>query len=108
MTNQLKNGYVYIMSNKWRTTFYIGVTNDLMARAGQHQQGNAIGFVKRYQLHDLIYFEHFTDMRHAIMREKQIKNWHREWKINLIKQMNPNLDNLKDKIFGEDAETSSA
>ena len=104
----MKNGYVYIMSNKWRTTFYTGVTGNILKRIGEHQPDHATGFVKRYNLHDLVYYEHFNDMKYAILCEKQIKNWNRDWKINLIVQMNPEMEDLKGKLFGEDAETSSA
>ena len=61
------------------------------------------GFSKKYKLNKLVYFEEFSDVRDALEREKQLKNWHRPWKINLIKSINPNFDDLL-----EDAETSSA
>ena len=84
-----------IMSNKTRTTFYIGVTNDLWRRVAEHNEGIGSKFVRNYKLFDLVYYEHFSDIRYAIMREKQIKNWHRAWKLNLIKKMNPRLKDLK-------------
>jgi len=88
------NSYTYIMSNKSRSTFYIGVTNDLTRRVAEHKEGLGSHFVKKYRLHDLIYYEHFTDINYAILREKQLKNWRRQWKINLIKQMNPEMKDL--------------
>jgi putative endonuclease len=89
------NNYIYIMSNKNRTTFYIGVTNDLQRRIYEHLNKRGSKFVQKYKLFDLIYYEYFTDIEFAIKREKQLKNWRRQWKIDLIKQMNPNLIDLK-------------
>ena len=104
----MKNAYIYIMSNKTRTTFYIGVTNDLWRRVAEHNEGIGSKFVQNYKLFDLIYYEHFSDIRYAIMREKQIKNWHRAWKLNLIKMMNPRLRDLKINLYSNlDSETSS-
>ena len=104
----MKNAYVYIMSNYKRSTFYIGVTNDLWRRVSEHVNGLGSKFVIKYKLNDLVYYEYFTDMNYAILREKQLKNWHRDWKINLIKKMNPDLLDLKNKLYSqEDPETSS-
>ncbi len=83
------------MTNKNRTTFYTGVTNDLRKRVAEHVNKTGSKFVTKYNLFDLIYFEHFTDINYAIKREKQIKNWHKEWKMNLIKKTNPKLQDLK-------------
>ena len=82
------------MTNKYRTTFYVGVTNDLHKRIVEHQNGMGSEFTKKYNLKDLIYFEKFTDINQAIAREKQLKNWHKDWKINLIKKSNPTLKTL--------------
>jgi len=68
-----KQGYVYIMTNKYRTTFYIGVTSDLTARVWQHTNGEGSQFVKRYRLFDMVFFEHFERITDAIDREKQLK-----------------------------------
>ena len=104
----MKNAYIYIMSNKFRTTFYIGVTNDLWRRVAEHNEGIGSKFVQNYKLFDLVYYEHFSDIRFAIMREKQLKNWHRAWKLNLIKKMNPGLEDLKINLCSNlDSETSS-
>ena len=81
----MKSSYTYIMTNKYRTTFYIGVTNDLHKRIVEHQNGIGSEFTRKYNLKDLIYFEKFTDINQAIAREKQLKNWHKDWKLNLIK-----------------------
>lgn len=90
----MKKSYVYIVSNKNRTTLYIGVTSDLKNRISDHFEGKGSEFTKRYNLTDLLYFEEFDDIRDAIAREKQLKNWRREWKFNLIKKINPDLKNL--------------
>ncbi len=87
----MKLSYVYIMSNKYRTTFYIGVTSNLNERVNQNVNGIGSKFTTKYNITDLIYFEEFTDIIQAISREKQLKNWHHEWKINLIKEKNPKL-----------------
>ncbi len=71
------------------------VTNDLIKRTREHQNGVGSVFTKKYNLKDLIYFEEFNDIIQAITREKQIKNWKKEWKLNLIKEINPNLETLK-------------
>ena len=89
-----KGGYVYIMSNEKRTTFYIGVTSDLKTRIADHKNRIGSEFTSKYKLTDLIYFEDFQDIYQAIDREKQLKNWHREWKINLIKSVNPDMHDL--------------
>ena len=93
-----KQGYVYIMSNKYRTTFYIGVTSDLEGRIWQHVNGEGSAFVKKYRLHDLMFYEHIERIADAIDREKQLKNWHHEWKANLIKSINPEMKDLKRQL----------
>lgn len=90
----MKMSYVYIMSNKNRTTLYIGVTSDLKKRIEDHEGGEGSIFTAKYKLKDLIYYEEYLDINQAINREKQLKNWHREWKLNLIKQTNPKLEKL--------------
>jgi len=69
-----KQGYVYIMSNQCRTTFYIGVTSNLDGRIWQHINGEGSLFVKKYKLHYLVYYEYFERITDAINREKQLKN----------------------------------
>ena len=93
-----KQGYVYIMSNKYRTTLYIGVTSNLEGRIWQHINGEGSLFVKKYRLYDLIYFEYFERITDAIDREKQLKNWHHDWKINLIKSVKPEIKDLKNQL----------
>ena len=89
-----KPGYIYIMSNKTRSTFYTGVTSRLIKRVEEHRSGKGSVFTKRYKVKYLVYFEEYDSIYKAIKREKQIKNWKREWKMNLIKQMNPTLRDL--------------
>jgi putative endonuclease len=97
----MKTGFVYIMSNFKRTIFYTGVTSDLASRVYQHRAGEIEGFTKRYRLKYLVYFENAGTMSDAIAREKQLKNWHREWKINLIKSVNPGMTDLSNEVLGE-------
>lgn len=96
---------VYIITNKNNTTFYIGVTNNLLRRIYEHKNGLVVGFSKKYKLTKLIFYEMCDNAYSAISRKKQLKNWHREWKLNLIKQNNPNMDDLAKDWF-KDAETS--
>ncbi len=93
-----KQGYIYIMTNKYRTTFYIGVTSNLDGRIWEHINNQGSEFVKKSRLYDLVYFEHFEQITDAISREKQLKNWHKDWKINLIKSVNPEMKDLKDQL----------
>jgi putative endonuclease len=82
------------MTNSYRTTFYIGVTTNLLKRITEHADGTGSKFTEKYNLKDLIYFEKFTDVNQAIDRENQLKNWHKEWKLNLIREKNPKLETL--------------
>ena len=101
------------MSNTGLTTLYIGVTNDLERRVLEHKLEIGSGFTKKYKLKKLLYFEEGALIEDAIAREKQLKRWHQDWKWNLIKSMNPNLDDLSDSWYDEemlkglDPETSS-
>lgn len=88
-----KLGYVYIMGNN-KPVLYIGVTNDLNRRTQEHRLNLAEGFTKRYNCHKLLYYESFDTIEDAIRREKQLKNWHREWKLNLIRAVNPAFRDL--------------
>jgi putative endonuclease len=86
--------FVYILASAFRGTLYIGVTSDLMRRIWEHRVGVADGFTKKYSVHSLVHFEPFGDMDSAITREKQLKRWHRQWKINLIEEKNPHWEDL--------------
>jgi putative endonuclease len=92
--------YVYIMSNRTHV-LYIGVTNDLYRRVEEHRAGTLGGFTSKYKLRRLVYFEHTNDVRGAIEREKQLKNWRREKKIALIERMNPTWSDLSRELFDE-------
>jgi putative endonuclease len=89
--------YCYILTNKNRTVLYIGYTGNLLKRIEQHKNGNGALFTKKYNVSELIYFEEFIDSNSARKREKQLKNWHKEWKWNLVKKFNPDLITLEIK-----------
>jgi putative endonuclease len=96
--------YVYILSNPSRTTLYINSTDDLCDTIVRHKKGLQSPFTRKYKLFHMIYLESFSDGEVALARQRQLKNWHREWKWNLIRAANPNLRELT----CVDAETSSA
>ncbi|WP_045369856.1 GIY-YIG nuclease family protein [Methyloceanibacter caenitepidi] len=75
-------------------TLYVGVTNDLIRRIHEHRTKAVEGFTKRYGVARLVYFEQFDDITVAIEREKRLKKWRRAWKVKLIKEHNPNWDDL--------------
>lgn len=84
----------YIMASKPNGTIYIGVTSNLVKRVYEHKNGLADGFTKKYAVHDLVYYEVHEDMYSAITREKQLKKWNRQWKIDLIIKNNPKWNDL--------------
>lgn len=85
------------MTNK-SATLYIGVTDDLKQRICEHRCKFVPGFAEKYNIEKLIYFEEYNRPEDAIAREKQLKNWHRSWKLNLIRSENPSFEDLYDKI----------
>ncbi len=85
---------VYILASAYNGTLYTGVTSNLIARIIQHREGTFDGFTKRYQIHRLVYYETGGTMESAIVREKQIKRYKREWKRNLIERENPMWNDL--------------
>lgn len=85
---------VYILTNYSETTFYIGVTGNLQKRIWEHKNKVIEGFTKKYNTDRLVYYELTNDIETALNREKQLKRWHRDWKINLIKEHNPELKDL--------------
>ncbi|MGE4318572.1 MAG: GIY-YIG nuclease family protein [Deferribacterales bacterium] len=89
-----KHGYIYILTNKWGTTLYTGVTSDIVKRVYQHKEKMSEGFSKDYNLDKLVYYELFDDIEDAIAREKQIKAGSRKKKIELISSMNPQWKDL--------------
>ena len=97
--SSLKQPAVYILASKRNGTLYPGVTSDLVKRVWQHKNNvNPGSFTSKYNLHKLVYFETFESIEEAIEREKQLKRWHREWKLNLIKSVNPTFRDLYDEI----------
>jgi len=96
----MKGAFTYILTNKYNKVFYIGVTSNLIARVFQHKEKIGEGFTVKYNVDKLVYYEEYADIRRAIEREKQLKNWHRKWKIDLIRKSNPKWDDLsKDFIL---------
>ena len=96
----MKGGWVYIMTNKPGGTLYIGVAADLPARVAQHRAGEGSAFCRRYNLTRVVLAEPYPTIDEAIAREKALKEWHREWKIRLIEESNPNWDDLWEVING--------
>jgi putative endonuclease len=94
-----KHPCVYIVTNRKNGTLYIGVTANLPLRVLQHKQGCLEGFTKKYGLKRLVYFEQTELITTAIEREKQLKNWRRNWKIQLIESVNPEWDDLFESIL---------
>lgn len=95
----MKQPAVYIMASKRNGTLYVGVTSDLAVRVWQHRNNVVEGFTKKYGVHMLVYFEIHDDMESAIVREKRLKKWNREWKLRLIEEMNPDWDDLYESIL---------
>ncbi len=92
--NEESTYYIYIMSNKKDGMIYIGFSGNLKLRLIQHKNRYSKGYVNRHHLTMLVYYEKFGKPNEAIKREKQIKKWNRQWKINLINDFNPNWDDL--------------
>ena len=88
------------MTNKPNGVLYIGVTNDLIRRTYEHKNHLVKGFTSQYNLELLVWFEQTEDINSAIAREKQLKNWHRQWKIDLIVKSNPTWQDLYNSIIG--------
>jgi putative endonuclease len=82
------------MASERNGILYIGVTKDLIRRVYEHKTDAVSGFTSRYQVHDLVWYEHTPEMLSAIQREKQLKNWQRAWKIRLIEEANPYWNDL--------------
>ncbi|MFY0640221.1 MAG: GIY-YIG nuclease family protein [Bermanella sp.] len=92
------NPCTYILASKPNGTLYVGVTSNLVQRVYQHKHNLIEGFTKKYGVHTLVYFELHGDMYAAITREKQIKKWNRQWKIDLIQSQNPKWVDLWESI----------
>ncbi len=94
-----KQPAVYLLASKRHGTLYVGVTSNLIQRIWQHKNSLAEGFTQQYHVHQLVYYEIHQSIAQAILREKQIKRWKREWKINLIEEVNPNWEDLWGQII---------
>ena len=90
--------FVYLLSSGRNGTLYVGVTNDLTKRVWQHKQGLVEGFTKRYGIKMLVWYQQTESIEAAIVREKQIKKWNRDWKIELIEKNNPQWRDLYEEI----------
>ncbi|RYF36569.1 MAG: GIY-YIG nuclease family protein [Comamonadaceae bacterium] len=92
--------HVYILANRRRATLYIGVTSNLVRRVHEHREGLAKGFTKDYGVKQLVWFEGTPSIVAAIEREKQLKNWRRAWKIELVESVNPTWRDLYPALLG--------
>ena len=92
----MKQYFVYMITNKYNTVVYIGVTNDLERRVYEHKHKISKGFTSKYNCNKLVWYEESNDIDFAISREKQLKNWHRNWKNDLINKNNPAWKDLSD------------
>ena len=93
-----KRGYVYIMASKRNGTLYLGVTSNLAGRVRQHKEGDIEGFTKKYGCKLLAWYAVFDRIDEAILREKQMKEWRRAWKLRAIEELNPDWDDLFESI----------
>ena len=91
--------YTYIMTNKRNNVLYAGVTGNLESRVFQHKNKEIVGFTSKYNINKLVYFEEFDNAYDAILREKQIKNWRRQWKLDLIKKHNSKFKDLSEDWY---------
>jgi len=95
----MKQYFVYILASKKNGTLYIGVTNNLLKRVYEHKNDLMGGFTQKYYIHNLVYYEVYSDIIDAITREKRIKKWKRQWKIDLIEKSNPQWRDLYSDIM---------
>jgi len=93
-----RGGYVYILASKRNGTLYIGVTNNLGRRIGEHRLGAVPGFTRTYGVHRLVWYERYNDIRDAIAREKSMKKWRRAWKLARIEEINPDWRDLAEEL----------
>ena len=95
----MDNYFVYILASRRNGTLYVGVTNDLIRRIHQHKENLVDGFTRKYNVHTLVYYESCPDIRAAITREKRMKKWRRQWKIELIEKENPEWRDLYNSLL---------
>ena len=91
--------YVYILASQRNGTLYIGVTSHLLRRIWEHKNMLIKGFTRQYRVKTLVYYEMHATAKEAIHREKRLKEWKRQWKINLVESVNPHWDDLYDQLF---------
>ena len=92
---------VYMLANRKNAAIYVGVTGNPVARIWQHKNDHFEGFTKRHGIHRLVWYEVHEDAEAAIVREKQLKEWHRPWKVRLIEERNPDWKDLYTELTGE-------
>jgi putative endonuclease len=90
--------FVYVLASRYRGTLYVGLTNDLSRRIGEHKTGAVPGFTKQYRVHILVYFEEFASILEARACEHALKRWRREWKFALIEKVNAGWRDLADDL----------
>ncbi len=90
----MRKYYIYILASKRNGTLYVGVTGNLHQRISTHKQKAIKGFTEKYNVTQLVYYQEFNTFQEAVLAEKRIKAWKREWKLNLIEKDNPNWDDL--------------
>ncbi len=95
----MSNFYIYILTNKTNGALYIGLKNELERRVGEHKNKILKGFTYKYNIDKLVHLEEFETYGEAFERERQMKKWNRDWKIELIEKENPNWDDLSKEWF---------
>ena len=95
----MKQPAVYILASRMNGTLYIGVTSDLVRRVWEHKNDLVEGFTQRYGVHRLVWYELHETMEAAILQEKRLKEWRRAWKLRLIQRINPEWEDLYDRVI---------
>jgi len=95
----MNNYYVYILTNFTNTVLYVGITNDLKRRVYEHKNHLTDGFTDKYNCNKLVWYESTVDVKSAILKEKQIKKWKREFKENIINKFNPEWKDLHSSLY---------
>lgn len=96
----MKAGYVYVLASRKDGAIYVGVTSDLIRRVHEHKHSLIKGHTSKYNIKRLVYYEAYDDIETAISREKRIKKYTRQWKINLIEEQNPQWEDLYESLLG--------
>ncbi|MEO0560438.1 MAG: GIY-YIG nuclease family protein, partial [Bacteroidota bacterium] len=102
-----KPGFVYLLASRPNGTLYLGVTSDLVRRAGEHRTGVIDGFSSMYGIRQLVWFERHEDIQDAIVREKRLKKWNRAWKLRLVRESNPTWRDLWDELTSHPGEVAA-